>query len=156
MKKDTLTTLMKDSIFEVLSTMFFTPVEFDETAVIDDILDSFEKEDSAICKIGIQGEYGIVLYGVLEKEAICELARDFTCKDDISASDCEGTFKEVFNMICGGVLASSHFGSDYRLTIPEIIDKELFVEELRKYTGEKIFLRGFLLNGDLNFICLQE
>lgn len=156
MKKELLTTLMKDSIFEVLSTMFFTPVEFDENALPEDIFDFFNQENSNICKIKIEGENGIILYGVLTKESIYDLARDFTCKDDVSESDCEGTFKEIFNMICGGVLASSHFGSDHRLTIPEVVSKEVFLKEIEKYKEEKIFLKGLLLNGELNFICIQK
>lgn len=145
---------MKDSISEVLGTMFYSPVEFEKNKKIEDINSFFSRSDVVICRINVSGGIDIAVFTGIEETTLREMAMDFTGKFELTEEDSHGTFKEMMNMICGGALADSYGDSEFKLGIPEIVSEDLYKKSVESEGKEAAVLKGNLLNGEIAFITM--
>jgi len=143
---------MKDSISEVLSSMFFSPVEFDENCTLNDAVSFFKPKNVVISKISVSGDVSLILYSAFLFQSLEELTKDFTGREKVEEQDCMETFKEMLNMIIGSVLADCYKGNDYRLNIPEILNYSSFINEYKSSKENKDFIKVNLLNGEAVFL----
>ena len=145
---------MKASISEVLSTMFYSPVEFEQDTSMEEIEAFFSSEDVVVCKIEISAEVVIKIFAGVSSSALDEMSIDFTGKEEITKEDSEGTFKEMLNMICGGALADTFGNSEFKLGIPQIVEPGFVKKDLKGDLKTKIILKGNLLNGEIGVVTL--
>ena len=146
-----LKTLMKNSISEVLSGMFFSPVEFIDDFTLEEVNDSFEK-NIIIASILIESESLFELYAGVESETMNELALNFTGKSNATDEDIEGSLMEMLNMAAGEIVAGFFKSSITKLHIPRICIKNDFLNCISDGNNEKIFLKCNLIDGSIFFI----
>ncbi|MGM0417177.1 MAG: chemotaxis protein CheX [Thermodesulfobacteriota bacterium] len=144
--------LMKDSISEVLSSMFFSPVEFDENCSLNYAVPFFKSKSTVISEISVTGDVNVKLYSAFLYKSLEELTKDFTGREKVGGNDCMETFKEMLNMIIGSVLADCYKGSDYRLNIPEILNYSSFINEFQSVKENTDLIKVNLLNGEAVFL----
>lgn len=140
---------MRASISDVLGTMFYSPVEFDDETPQENIAGHFFSEDYIFCKIVVSQDLSLSVFAAISKESLKEISADFTGNYDVSDQDCSETFKEMLNMICGGALANSYGDSDFKLGIPKIVSLSSLKKEIDTQKDGKTFLKGDLLNGEI-------
>lgn len=145
---------MRGSISEVLGTMFFSPVDFDDSASSSDIFSKFKSSGFIKCMISISGEISTKVLLAIPKDTLEEMSADFTGKNEVNDEDVNGTLKEMLNMICGEALAESYGDKDYVLGIPEIIDNDLAEKCLKENSDAMTLLKGNLLNGEIAVISI--
>ncbi len=119
--KKTLMTAMRDSIFEVMETMFFLPVELGP-----DIM--FEKSgidggDFLACRLKFAGDTSGKLIIACPAELTAEMAQNFLGEPEnrLSKEHLSGTLMEMLNMVCGNALSKISSSEPYTLGLPELI-----------------------------------
>ena len=121
MDKDALTQAMKDSISEVLETMFFMPVDFMCTG------NGKDKPADKTEPIAAQLHFSGPVSGCIRLTAPKNLARDISSDflgidpDEVAPEDMVGTVKEMINMLAGNTLSLYNPKVVFDMGVPEII-----------------------------------
>ena len=118
---------MKISISDVLETMFFLPVDFDDSVSIEESWD-LDEEKIIAAKLNFDGPLnGHCIFYVPEKLA-ASITADFMGKEkeDISGSQVKETVKEMTNMITGNTFSLYDPESVFNLSVPELVDIDGF------------------------------
>ncbi|MBW2605033.1 MAG: chemotaxis protein CheX [Deltaproteobacteria bacterium] len=127
MNKEVLTTAMKNSISDVLETMFFLPVDFDDSVSLDEVLDP-DKDKIIAAKLNFDGPLsGYCIFYVPEKLAV-SITADFLGKEneDISDHQVKETVKEMTNMITGNTFSLYASEAVFNLGLPELVSLDGF------------------------------
>ncbi|MCB9494139.1 MAG: hypothetical protein H6681_01685 [Desulfobacteraceae bacterium] len=147
-----LKTLMKDSISEVLSGMFFSPVEFSEDFTAEGINDFLKNRNLVIARILVEGESLLEIYAAVLPETMEEITLNFTGKSIAEMSDIEGSLMEMLNMAGGEIVADFFESPETRLHIPEICSESDLLDSLSDKNTEKILIKCNLIDGELLFV----
>ena len=122
MEKQVLITAMKNSISEVLETMFFLPIDFPDVALLKNLWNS-EQDDIITARLNFSGFFsGHCVFYITRKMAV-SITADFTGEDEESISDdqVKETVKEITNMIAGSTFSNYDEKSAFNLEIPELV-----------------------------------
>jgi CheY-specific phosphatase CheX len=132
MKNIDMTTAMKNSISEVLETMFFLSLDvFHDDA---DILDlwTMGKDQIVAAKLNFSGPLsGYAIFCIPKKSAV-SITADFMGKDEEKISDDQinGTVKEIINMIIGNTFSRYDPNVVFDLGVPELVAFNDFLKEV--------------------------
>jgi CheY-specific phosphatase CheX len=118
-------TAMKNSISDVLETMFFMPLDYPDTGTIEDL---WRPEYSEILtgKLDFKGPFSGYLIFFIPKEMAASLAARFLGMDEgkVSQENVNETVKEIVNMIAGGTFSHYDESEVFHLGIPEFVDPD--------------------------------
>ncbi len=116
MEKKALMRAMKNSISEVLETMFFLPVDFSDTVNAEEI-------QMSVTKLDFSGPFSGSFVLFIPEELAVSLTANFLGKDKekVSQDNVIETSKEVINMIAGSTFANLDDQAVFDLNIPENI-----------------------------------
>ncbi len=122
MERKALMRAMKNSISEVIETMFFLPVDFSDTVNVKELWHPEEIQMSAT-KLDFSGPFSGSFVLFIPEEFAVSLTANFLGKDKekVSEDNVIETSKEVINMIAGSTFANFDDQSVFDLNIPENI-----------------------------------
>ncbi len=122
MEKETLISAMKDSISEVLETMFFLPLEFSDNARFEEWW-STGKEDLLVTKLSFTGPLSGVFFFFMPNGLGLSLASNFLGEEekDVFQEHVADTVKEIINMIAGNTFGIWDDQAVFDLGIPELV-----------------------------------
>lgn len=117
---------MMTSISEVMETMFFLPVEFDDESTL--LKCSLNKEKTIACRLTFNGDVSGSLAIVAPINLVAEMAENFMgeAKGLLTDEHFSGTLTEMLNMVCGNALSKTESKVPFELSIPEEIDATQF------------------------------
>jgi CheY-specific phosphatase CheX len=151
MEKKALIRAMKNSISEVLETMFFLPVEFSDTVNTNEFWNPEGIQMSAT-KLDFSGPFSGSFVLFIPEEFAVSLTADFLGKDKekVSQNNVIETSKEIINMVAGSTFANLDDQSVFDLNIPESI---LFDQAVHFFeTEDDIFVQIITLD---NYLVLK-
>ena len=124
---------MMTSISEVMETMFFLPVEFEEESTL--AACGLSKEKKIVCRLTFTGDVSGSLIIVAPENLVAQMAENFMGedKDMLTEEHFSGTLTEMLNMVCGNALSKTKSKEPFELGIPEVID-ESEIKEKEKLT----------------------
>jgi CheY-specific phosphatase CheX len=127
-----MTTAMKNSISEILETMFFLSLDFFHNDA--DILDQWTtgKDQILAAKLNFSGPLsGYAIFCIPQKSAL-SITANFMGKDEEEISDDQinGTVKEIINMTIGNTFSRYDPGVVFNLGVPELVPFNDCLEEL--------------------------
>jgi CheY-specific phosphatase CheX len=132
MKNKDMRTAMKNSISEVLETMFFLSLDFfHNDADIRDLW-TMGKDQIVAAKLNFNGPLsGYAIFCIPKKSAVSVTA-DFMGKDEEEISDDQinGTVKEIINMIIGNTFSRYDPDVVFDLGVPELVAFNDFLKEV--------------------------
>ena len=131
MNKEVLTSAMKNSISDVLETMFFLPVDFDDSVSLDGFWDT-DKDKITAARLDFDGPLsGYCILYIPEKLSV-SITADFMGKEekDISNEQAMGTLMEITNMITGNAFSLYDPESVFNLGVPELVGLDDFHKDL--------------------------
>lgn len=142
---------MTASISDVLETMFYMPLEFEDTGDPESrgIFDTF---DLRVCKLEFKGKMSGYLVMMIPENQLVSMAVDFMGEDreNIIRMHTDGIIKEVVNMVLGHMLSNLDEKSDFHLGIPQLLEDRDLVQNIRKNLPECFVLaesiEGLLLS----------
>ncbi len=129
MEKESLTTAMKNSISNVLETMFFLPVNFSD-AVHKGELWSGKTDQIMATRLDFDGPFsGYCVFYIPNKFAV-PMAADFMGKaaEGLSDDQITGTVMEIANMITGNTFSLYDEEAVFDFKIPELVRPADFKE----------------------------
>lgn len=135
MKNTVLKTAMKNSISDVLETMFFLPLDFSDALDVHELWRT-GKDPIIAARLNFDGILsGYCIFYIPEKLAK-SITADFMGKEEEGISDdqVKGTVKEIINMIVGNTFSRYNPEAAFNLGIPELASFDNFHKEL---TGSK-------------------
>ena len=140
MDKKALIWAMKNSISEVLETMFFLPVDVSDTDLTK-IPCHLENDQISVTKLNFSGPFSGSFVLFIPDEFAVSLTADFLGKDveNVSQENVIETSKEIINMIAGNTFAILDDQAVFDLNIPENILADHDVDSSE--SGEKIFVK---------------
>jgi len=128
--KKILMTAMMTSISEVMETMFFIPVEFNEASSTDQSgLD--QNKSTLASRLTFTGDVSGSLSIMAPNDLIGEMAENFMGepRDQLTDEHLSGTLTEMLNMVCGNALSKTESKFPFELGIPEMIDAAVFSKQ---------------------------
>lgn len=132
MKNKDMTTAMKNSISEVLETMFFLSLDFfPNDADIRDLW-TIGKDQIVGAKLNFSGPLSGYAIFCIPKKLALSITADFMGKDEEEISDDQinGTVKEIINMIIGNTFSMYDPEVVFDLGVPELVAFNDFLKEL--------------------------
>ena len=132
MKNKDMKTAMKNSISEVLETMFFLSLDFFHNDADIRELWTMEKDQIVAAKLNFSGPLsGYAIFCIPKKSAL-SITADFMGKDEKEISDDQinGTAKEIINMIIGNTFSMYDPDVVFDLGVPELVAFNDFLKEL--------------------------
>jgi CheY-specific phosphatase CheX len=119
---------MTTSISEVLETMFFMPLEFEEQISLEK-LGLAVTPDLMTCRLDFKGKLNGFFLLTIPERLLITMAGDFMGEDrsSITREHSVGIIKEVANMVVGNMFAEMDSQSEFNLGIPEIVDDKGFL-----------------------------
>lgn len=127
MESKAMKTAMKNSISDVLETMFFLPVDFEDSIHMEEIWNP-DKDKIIAAKLNFDGPLsGHCIFYVPEKLAV-SITADFMGKkkEDISDNQVKETVKEITNMIAGNTFSLYDSETVFNLGVPELVSLDGF------------------------------
>ncbi|MCP3899495.1 MAG: chemotaxis protein CheX [Desulfobacteraceae bacterium] len=115
--------VMKISISEVLETMFYLAVEF-QNDLSPDKLEVIKKNITMGCKLHVSGSVSASFMLFIPDSLLLDMTQSFMGEDEENCTKeyLEGTLKETLNMIAGNALKSLETDESPDLHIPEIVE----------------------------------
>ena len=125
MDKETLIAAVKTSVSEVLEKMFFLPLDFHETANLEECLDSDIKKLIS-CRLDFGGPFSGYCRFFIPKKLAQSITADFMGNNEgnVSEEQITDTVKETVNMIAGNSFSIYDDLSVFDLGLPEIASFE--------------------------------
>jgi CheY-specific phosphatase CheX len=131
MNKEVLTSAMKNSISDVLETMFFLAVDFDDSVSLDEFWDP-DKDKITAARLNFNGPLsGYCILYIPEKLSV-SITADFMGKEekDVSDNQVKETVKEITNMITGNAFSLYDPEAVFNLGVPELTGLDDFHKDL--------------------------
>ena len=121
MKKN-LKTAMMASISNVLETMFFMPLEFDEQVDLEAV-GLLGEGKTKVCRLNFKGRFSGYFILFVPEGLLFTFTENFMGmeKDEITKDHINGTLKELLNMVAGDTFTNFDDTLDFQLGIPEQI-----------------------------------
>jgi len=123
MKNKDMTTAMKNSISDVLETMFFLSLDFSDDI---DILELWNtgKDPVIAAKLSFSGPLSGYAVFCIPKKSALSITADFMGKDEQEISDDQinDTIKEIINMIIGNTFSMYDSDVVFDLGVPELVE----------------------------------
>ena len=135
MKNKDMKTAMKNSISEVLETMFFLSLDFFHNDADIRELWTMGKDQIVAAKLNFSGPLsGYAIFCIPKKSAL-SITADFMGKDEQEISDDQinGTVKEIINMIIGNTFSMYDPYVVFDLGVPELVAFNDFLKELSDF-----------------------
>jgi CheY-specific phosphatase CheX len=132
MKNKDMRTAMKNSISEVLETMFFLSLDFFHNDADIRELWTMGKDQIVAAKLNFSGPLsGYAIFCIPKKSAV-SITADFMGKDEEEISDDQinGTVKEIINMIIGNTFSRYDPDVVFDLGVPELVAFNDFLKEV--------------------------
>lgn len=131
MENKALKTAMKNSISDVLETMFFLPLDFCDTLIVPELW-NIEKDQIIAAKLNFDGLFSGCAVFCIPKKLALSMTADFMGKDeeDVSDDQVDGTVKEIINMITGNTFSMYEPEAAFSLGIPEMVRCDDFSKDL--------------------------
>jgi len=150
MGKKTLMTAMKDSIFNVLETMFFLSLNIDERLTVPQstLLTSGKILGS---RLTFSGSRNGVFYFFIPEFLLMDITENFLGedKDELTDEHITGTLNEILNMVAGSTFAEYDHENEVKLGIPEPVHVDDSMKKAMEAYTETYYLvettEGFLL-----------
>lgn len=143
---------MTASISEVLETMFYMSLEFEENIDIGScgLLDA---PNIRACKLTFTGHLSGHFIIITSEDLLITMAEDFMgeSREDISQEHTDGILKEVINMVAGNMFAAYDDRVEFKLGIPEMTNGTGLLSSIMENTPEGLVLAESI-NGYLAFI----
>ena len=157
MEKETLISAMKDSISEVLETMFFLPLEFSEHARFEDWWSEGAKDGLLVTKLNFRGPVSGTFFFFIPKSLGLSLSASFMGEEetDVSQEHVTDTVKEILNMIAGNTFGILDDQAVFNLGIPEMMTFDE-AERGRAEAAEKVFIGISTLDDSLALAWLAR
>jgi CheY-specific phosphatase CheX len=113
---------MMTSTSEVMETMFYLPVEFQNEPAVLNGLDNFTPHTA--CELKFSGDVSGRVTLVIPKDLLSEMTENFMgeSRDNLKEEHLFGTLTETLNMICGNALSRVDSKIPFELDIPDMID----------------------------------
>lgn len=114
---------MTASISEVLETMFYMPLEFEDYTV-QERKALLEAPDLRLCKLTFTGKISGYFLMAIRDSLLVTMARDFMGEDkeNITRQHTDGIIKEALNMVAGHMFSNMDKTNEYNLGIPELME----------------------------------
>ena len=121
--KTAMTTAMTTSISEVLETMFYMSLEFNNKNTLEEDIIKDAKKTIA-CWISFKGKFSGCFILFIPEKLLFDMTESFMRldRDDITNEHSSGIIKETINMLAGSTLSNFDDKIVFQLSIPEIID----------------------------------
>jgi CheY-specific phosphatase CheX len=150
MEKQSLMASMKASISEVMETMFFLPLEFEDGGDMNEIIRSAEG-GAVACKLAFSGPFSGLSCLLIPVKVAQGLTANFLGEDTdrVTEEQMAGTVKEILNMITGKAFSLYDNRTVFKLGIPEIMPPEGWAQLLTNDVKEAINLCVNTADGDL-------
>ncbi len=151
-KMEELKKAMKDSISEILETMFFMPLEFPEEGDIGEI-----RKCGQTTLLSAQLKYQGPISGSFFVVAPTPLARELTANllglenKDLNSEHVEATLKELLNMVTGKTFSLYDSKSTFDLGMPQMISSNEIMTSLTDDLSEEIELVAKTVDGIIGF-----
>ncbi len=148
--------MMTTSISEVLETMFFMALEFDDYATLED--SGLLNEDNVrSCILSFNGDFSGHFTIFIPETILVTMAIDFMGeeKENITREHSDGIIKEVINMVAGNMFAALDNQAEFDLGIPEMVDSGSFLSEIAKSQPKDLVLAESI-DGHLGFAIETE
>lgn len=155
MEKPSLVASMKASISEVMETMFFLPLEFEDERDINEILRSDDGRALA-CRLAFSGPFSGLSCFLIPGKVAQGLTANFLGEemDRVTEEHMTGTVKEILNMIMGKAFSLYDDEAVFKLGIPEMMPVERWAHMLTKDVKEAVNLYVNTADGDLGLRLL--
>jgi CheY-specific phosphatase CheX len=123
MKNKDMTTAMKNSISDVLETMFFLSLDFSDDLDLLELWDT-EKDPIIVAKLSFNGPLSGYAVFCIPKKSALSITADFMGKDEqeISDNQINETIKEIINMIIGNTFSKYDPDVVFDLGVPELVE----------------------------------
>jgi len=151
MKNSLLEMAMKNSISDVLETMFFLPLDFSDTVAAHELWNK-GKDQILAAKLNFDGPLiGDCILYIPEKLAR-SITADFMGREEEGISDdqVKGTVKEIINMIAGSTFSTYDPEATFNLGIPELVSFNYYFNDLSD-TGDRFYFIIDTLDNHLAF-----
>ncbi len=131
MKNELLTTAMKNSISDVLETMFFLPLDYSDDVDINKLW-STGKDQIIASKLNFDGPLSGYAVFCIPKKLALSITADFMGKDEEEISDDQinGTVKETINMIIGNTFSLYDPEAVFNFDVPELVGFNDYLKDL--------------------------
>jgi len=122
MKNELLTTAMKNSISDVLETMFFLSLDYSDNVAIHELW-STGKGQILASKLNFEGPFSGNTVFYIPKKIALSITADFLGKDenDVFDDQINGTVKELINMLTGNTFSIYDPDAVFDLEVPEMV-----------------------------------
>lgn len=122
MVREALISAMKSSISDVLETMFFLSLEFEDDVKAEEYWNS-EKDEIVVTKLNFNGLFSGFFIFIIPNELALSLTANFMGEDEenIHQDQVGDTVKEILNMIAGNIFSNFDDQVVFDLDIPELI-----------------------------------
>ncbi len=129
MKKESLITAMKNSISNVLETMFFLPLDFSDDVRKKDCW-SGKTDQIMAARLDFDGPFSGYCVFYIPKKFAVSMTADFMGRDAEGLSDAQitGTVMEITNMIAGNTFSFYDEQAVFNLNFPELLRSDAFQE----------------------------
>ena len=143
---------MKDSISEILETMFFMPIEFSDKTDLAQIKDS-GKLPLLSARLDYQGAISGSFFVLAPKPLVEELAANLLGleKEEVSTEHAEATLKELLNMVAGKTFSLYDSQLVFDLSVPEMIEAEAIMRSAGEESDQAVTLIARTVNDNLCF-----
>ncbi len=131
MKNKDMTMAMKNSISDVLETMFFLSLDFSNDLDILELWDT-GKDPIIAAKLSFSGPLSGYAVFCIPKKSALSITADFMGKDEQEISDDQinGTIKEIINMIIGNTFSMYNPDVVFNLGVPELVGFHDVIKDL--------------------------
>ena len=131
MNREILTSAMKNSISNVLETMFFLPVDFENSVPLSESWD-LDKDKIIATRLNFDGPLSGYCTLCVPEKLLVSITADFMGKEekDISIEQARGTLMEINNMIVGNVFSLYDSEAVFDLGVPKLVGLDDFRKDL--------------------------
>jgi CheY-specific phosphatase CheX len=131
MENKDMTMAMKNSISDVLETMFFLSLDFSNHLDLLGLWDT-GKDPMIAAKLSFSGPLSGYAVFCIPKKSALSITADFMGKDEQEISDdqIDGTVKEIINMIIGNTFSLYDPEAVFDLGVPELVGFHDFIKNL--------------------------
>ena len=125
--REILTSAMKNSISNVLETMIFLPIDFDNSSTLGESWD-LDKDKIIAARLNFDGPISGYCMLCIPEKLLVSITADFMGKEeqDISNDQARGTLMEINNMIVGNVFSLYDPEAVFDLGVPKLVGLDDF------------------------------
>ncbi len=130
---------MMASISEVLETMFYMSLDFDDHKTLKN-MDILQNGVPMACRLDFAGPFSGCFLLIIPEKLLIEMSQNFMGIEEveIKQQQLEGTIKELTNMIAGNTFSTLNDQIEFNLSIPEIVDIQTLSSQYMTNNGKEV------------------